>query len=48
MDIPTGKLLSMFRSMVAIRELGAGAGRLRRESGIPGVVHLYALRGAEG
>ncbi len=40
MDIPSGKLLSMFRSMVAIRELGEGAGRLSRESRMPGVVRL--------
>lgn len=41
MDIPSGKLLSMFRSIVAIREPGAGAGRLRRECRIPGVVRLH-------
>src|SRR3990172_1330332 len=42
MDIPRDKLLAMFRTMVAIREFEEGAGRLSRESRIPGVVHLYA------
>jgi len=41
MDIPRDKLLAMFRTMVTIREFEEGAGRLSRESRIPGVVHLY-------
>ncbi len=41
MDIPRDRLLAMFRTMVTIREFEEGAGRLSRESRIPGIVHLY-------